>query len=148
MDEHETNAATIPSTGPRAHHGGCHCGAARFRAELDLAKGANRCNCSVCHKTSVATAVVKPDAFALLSGEQNLGVYAWGAKISQRFFCTTCGVHVFARGHLAELGGDYVSVNINCVDDVEPADIAIHYWDGRHDNWDTGPRATPWPIGA
>lgn len=21
-------------------------------------------------------------------------------------------------------------------------------WDGRHDNWDGGPRATPWPIRA
>jgi hypothetical protein len=57
-------------------------------------------------------------------------------------------VHCFARGHLAELGGDYISINANCLDDLDPNRLTIHYWDGRHNNWEGGPRATPWPIHA
>ena len=130
----------------RRHTGGCHCGAVRFAAEVDVKAGASRCNCSVCTKIAPTAGIVKPSAFTLLAGENNLGMYEWGAKISQRFFCRTCGVHCFGRGHLAEVGGDYVSINFNCLDDVDPSELTIIYWDGRHNNWEAGPRDKPWPI--
>jgi hypothetical protein len=41
-----------------------------------------------------------------------------------------------------------VSVNVNCLDDVDPWQLSITYWDGRHDNWEAGPRPAPWPISA
>ena len=128
--------------------GSCHCGAVRF--EVDLARGftGSRCNCSVCVRTSVTSSMVKPAAFRLLTGEAGLGSYQWGAKISTRHFCPTCGVHCFGRGHLAEIGGDFVAVNLNCIDAIEPTTIEIQHWDGRHDNWQGGPRATPWPVNA
>jgi len=47
---------------------------------------------------------------------------------------------------MAEVGGDYVSVNLNCLDDIDPSALAIVHWDGRHNNWQAGPRPTPWPI--
>jgi hypothetical protein len=136
---------SIPSAVP-THHGSCHCGAVRFDVEVRLTAGAGRCNCSACTKIGPTAAIVKPHAFMLRSGEGSLSTYEWGAKISKRFFCKHCGVHVFARGHLEEIGGDYVSVNLNCVDGVELGELKIIYWDGRHDNWDGGPRNTPWPI--
>ena len=61
-------------------------------------------------------------------------------------FCKHCGVHAFARGHLDGLGGDYVSVNLNCLDDINPRDVRVIYWDGRHNNWQAGPRPAPWSI--
>lgn len=128
------------------HSGTCHCGAVRFEVDADLAEGGGRCNCSVCTKTGPFSRLVKPDAFRLLAGETHLSRYEWGAKISSRFFCKQCGVHCFGRGHLAEVGGDYVSVNLNCLDDVELAGLKATYWDGRHNNWEAGPRDTPWPI--
>ena len=130
------------------YKGSCHCGAVRFEVDLDLAKGGGRCNCSICNKVSQLGAIVKPDAFRLLSGEDALGVYEWGAKISGRRFCKTCGVHCFGQGFLKELGGAYVSVNLNAVDDIEPSKLPVHYWDGRHDNWMAGSRSEPWPIGT
>lgn len=55
-------------------------------------------------------------------------------------------MHCFGRGHLEELGGDYVSVNVNTLDDIDPSLLQVVYLDGRHNNWDAGPRSTPWPI--
>jgi hypothetical protein len=117
----------------------------RFEVQVDSAAAA-RCNCSICAKISTLGAIVKPAAFTLLTGEGDLGVYEWGAKISKRHFCKHCGIHCFGRGHLAEVGGDYVSVNFNCLDDVELGDVRVSYWDGRHNNWQAGTRDRPWPI--
>jgi hypothetical protein len=130
------------------HAGGCHCGQVRFEVELDLGAGGSMCNCTVCTKIATVAAIVKPDAFRQVSGEDSLSTYEWGGKISRRKFCKHCGVHCFAFGHLAELGGDYVSVSLNCLDDFDLAAIAIRHWDGRHNNWEGGMRATPWPIQA
>jgi len=54
-------------------------------------------------------------------------------------------VTCFGRGHLAELGGDFVSINLNCLDGVELSELKVMYWDGRHDNW-AGARDEPWPV--
>jgi hypothetical protein len=144
----QTHASHAPSNvdAAKKHVGGCHCGAVRFEVTIDLGKGGGRCNCTICTKIGATGGMVKPAAFTLLAGEESLGQYAWGARISTRFFCKGCGVHCFGRGHLDVLGGDYVSVNLNALEGVELADLKVVYWDGRHDNWQAGPRSTPWPI--
>ncbi|HEU4727861.1 MAG TPA: GFA family protein [Kofleriaceae bacterium] len=128
------------------HAGGCHCGAIRFEAEVDLTAPAGMCNCTVCTKVAQVGAIVRPSAFRLVSGAEHLSTYEWGGRISQRKFCKHCGIHCFAPGHLAELGGDYVSINLNCLDGFDRAAVSIRHWDGRHNNWEAGPRATPWPV--
>ncbi len=140
---------TNQESGAKAmHQGGCHCGAVRFEAELDASAGGARCNCTICNKIAATGTIVKPNAFRLLSGESSLRSYEWGTRTSKRFFCETCGIHVFGKGHLEQLGGDYVSINLNCVDDIDPNQVPAIYWDGRHDNWQAGPRPTAWPITA
>ena len=114
--------------------GSCHCGEVKFEVEADWSS-AGRCNCTVCTKTGVTGGIVKPEAFKLLSDAAKLGMYEWGSKMSQRFFCKHCGVHCYGKGHLEELGGDFVSVNFNCLDQFDLARTSITYWDGRHDNW-------------
>lgn len=127
--------------------GSCHCGAVRFDVELAEDARPARCNCTVCTKTGVTGVIVKPTAFALLTGESNLTSYRWGAEVSTRFFCKTCGVHCFGKGHLAEVGGDFVSVNAATLDGFDVTKEKLMYWDGRHDNWQAGPRDTPYPLG-
>jgi hypothetical protein len=134
-----------PSKEPRKHPGSCHCGAVRFEVEVDASSG-GACNCSICTKIGGIAALVKPAAFRLLSGESSLSFYEWGSKTAKRYFCKSCGVTCFSRGHLAEVGGDYVSVNLNALDDVDPAHVKVGYWDGRHNNWEGGQRSEPWPI--
>lgn len=141
----ESPVETSPVSGPKLHTGGCHCGAVRYQVTIDVSQG-GRCNCSICTKISQLGSSVKPDAFQLLSGQDSITDYVWGHKIGRRSFCKHCGVHCFSSGHLAELGGDFVSINYNTLDDVDPIDVKVIYWDGRHDNWHAGPSDKPWPI--
>lgn len=129
----------------KTHSGSCHCKAVRFEAELDVTQ-VTRCNCTICMKLGTTTAIVKPSAFRLSAGEENLTAYA--NRIGARYFCKTCGVLCFGKGTLAELGGDFVSANVNTLDDVDAGLLAPMYWDGRHDNWQAGPRKEPWPVFA
>jgi len=126
--------------------GGCHCGAIRFEAELPAGFTGSRCNCSICQKLGAVGCILKPAAFRLLAGDASLGRYQWGMRISTRHFCTQCGVYCFGAGHLPQIGGDFVSLNLNCLDDFDVNALELVHWDGRHDNWMAGPRSTPWPV--
>jgi len=50
------------------------------------------------------------------------------------------------RGDLPEMGGAFVSLNVNCLGDIDPSALKIRYWDGRHNNWQAGLRDQPWPF--
>ena len=130
---------------PEKHFGGCHCGDVRYKATVD-ASVASSCNCSICMKLGVLGAIVKPEAFRLLSDEAKLASYSRAPEIANRFFCARCHVHCFGKGNLPELGGDFVSVNLNTLDDFDPSLANIVHWDGRQDNWNAGSRSTPWPV--
>jgi hypothetical protein len=132
----------------KQHKGSCHCGTVQFEAELDADAHAGRCNCSVCTKIGAPTQIVKPVAFRLLEGAGSLTPYIWGGKISTRYFCKRCGVHCYGAGYLEEVGGDYVSINLNTLDDIDPGLLTVQHWDGRHNNWEAGPRNSPYPIQA
>lgn len=134
-------------TEPSEHPGSCHCGLLRYAVRVDLAEGGMRCNCSICQKLGVTTAILKPRCFRLVSAGAELAAYEWGSKVTQRFFCPRCGTHCFARGHLPELGGDFVAVNLNTLDGIDVNELRLIHWDGRHDNWEM-PRDTPWPVSA
>jgi hypothetical protein len=125
----------------QTYRGGCHCGAVRFEADIDLAQGTFRCNCSICFKSRAWMAAVPGASFRLLAGEEHLRDYQFGPRRIHHLFCTTCGVRPFSRGKDPK-GNAFYALRVNClegVDETEFADAPIKYFDMLHDNMKTPP---------
>ncbi|CAM3492804.1 GFA family protein [Corallococcus sp. ZKHCc1 1396] len=134
--------------GVRTYTGGCHCGAVRYEATVNLAD-VSRCNCTFCTKYGDGGSTsMKPEAFRLLKGQEDVTQYARKGSPNSRSFCKHCGVMCFGAGDVPELGGAFRSIHIGTLDDVDPSLLTYQYWDGRHDNWMAGSRSSPWPFQA
>lgn len=112
-------------------HGGCHCGAVRFEAEVPRAVTVLDCNCSICAATGFRHLIVPHGDFSLRSGEDALTSYRFGTGAANHLFCSTCGVKSFyqPRSH-----PEAWSVNLNAIDDVSSLEITAEPFDGR--NWE------------
>ncbi|WP_437752284.1 GFA family protein [Sorangium sp. So ce1389] len=129
-----SSAQPTTTAGHGTYRGSCPCGAVRFEADFDPSAGTTRCNCTVCTKTGWWGIMMKPSAFRLLSGEDGLGDYT-RSEYGHARFCKTCGVRVFGHGNIPELGGEYCSVNLNCLDGADLSGVPVMHLDGRHDTW-------------
>jgi len=135
----------------KTYSGSCHCGRVRYQADLDLAAGTNRCNCSLCTKARAWFAFARgKDRFRLTAGADALSEYRWTPPgfsephLSYRF-CKECGIRAFARGELEALGGVFHAVPVNALDDVDADELAaapINYIDGKNGRHDRAPDDT------
>ncbi|MGF6273071.1 hypothetical protein ABIB38_001429 [Massilia sp. UYP11] len=122
-------------------HGSCHCGAVRYEADIDLALGTVKCNCSICVKMRFWAVQLAPAAFRLLQGEAALRTYRFHTRRDGHHFCGECGINVFSTGS-APRSGPFVAVTVASLDDLPVADLLaapVRHLDGRNDNWTTPP---------
>ena len=115
----------------KTYSGGCHCGAVRYRTELDLSQPVISCNCSMCGRSGTLLSFVPAERFTLESGEESLVNYQFNHHIIQHLFCKVCGIKSFARGKTKE-GADTVAVNTRCLDDVDLKALNVQEFDGKH----------------
>lgn len=134
----------------RTYQGSCHCGAVAFEADVDLASEARRCNCSYCMKTRYWKSFIGVEDIRLLKGEAALNDYRapesqWPEGHIHHYFCKHCGVQVYSRGFLDQMGGWFIALNIAVLDDVAPAVfdvVPITYEDGIADRQMEPPAVT------
>lgn len=125
----------------KTYEGSCHCGAVRFEADLDLAQGTFRCNCSICRRTRFWPAVAREGGFRLLAGEADLTQYLFNTRKNQHYFCRHCGVRAFGIGTETPIGRMY-GVNIGClagISEEELSRLPVTPVDGLHDRWQDAP---------
>lgn len=129
----------------KTHRGSCHCGAVRYEVDLRLEGRNARCDCTSCTKVSSMDAVAKAAAFRLFTPSERMAKYAI-TPVTTRYFCRTCGVHCFGRGNLPELGGEFVSINLDTVDDWDGARLEASYAYRSHEDWQFDSRDRAWPM--
>lgn len=125
----------------KTYHGSCHCGAVRYEADIDLALGTVKCNCSICSKMRFWAVQLAPGAFRLLQGQATLREYRFHTRRDGHHFCGECGINVFSTG-AAPRSGSFVAVTVASLDDLPVADLLaapVRHIDGRNDNWITPP---------
>jgi hypothetical protein len=108
-------------------------------------QGTSKCNCSVCTKGRFWKAVVLADSFRLKHGAEALSEYQFGRHVIRHLFCKHCDIKTFGRANMKEVGGEFYAVNLACLDDLMPAELAaapVQYENGRKDRWDAVPAET------
>ena len=113
----------------KTYKGSCHCGKIRYEADIDLAAGTGRCNCSICTMTGFLHVMVPHADVELLTGRDTLASYRFGTGTAEHLFCSNCGVKSFyqPRSH-----PDCWSLNANC--SAQPVELAVELFDGK--NWE------------
>ncbi|MCC2655605.1 MAG: hypothetical protein K0Q76_713 [Panacagrimonas sp.] len=115
----------------REHHGGCHCGAVRFRFLAPSRVRVQHCNCSMCSMTGFQHLIVPGARFTLLTDPAGIGTYTFNTGTARHLFCRTCGIKSY---YVPRSNPDGFSVNLRCVDRAGFDSIEFEDFDGR--NWE------------
>ncbi|KAF7506302.1 hypothetical protein GJ744_011875 [Endocarpon pusillum] len=125
--------------------GGCHCGHIKYECIVkpDPESGdlkVFRCNCTYCQKLSTTNLHLDgPEDFKLLSpaSKEEVADYPSKMKSVNRYFCATCGVHVWMQGSF-EFQGKTAHLFVVNLSTAEQPQEGLEL---------TGSKDEPWPGG-
>lgn len=127
----------------KTYCGGCHCGAVRFEADLDIGAGTGKCNCTLCTKMRLWSVEVKPEAFRLLAGEADMVDYQGTNRVAHHLFCRHCGVRPFEWVDVPNMTGEkYYNINVACLDGLDIDELLaapVTYYNGLNNDWGSTP---------
>ncbi len=125
----------------KTYRGSCHCGAREVRSGPRSIRENVQVQLFHLQEDAFLPAVVKPEGFRLLAGENDLTRYVFNTKKNHHYFCKHCGVRAFGIGNETPIGKMY-GVNVGCLEDISDEELArvpITYVDGRNDRWQSAP---------
>ena len=108
--------------------GACHCGAVVFEVKEPPSK-AIRCNCSYCIRRGWFTGYATTDGLQILTGEDSLSAYQFGAKTGTNYFCNNCGIHTHMYGTYNNESG--YAYSIACIQEIDVDSLDIEKIDGK-----------------
>ncbi|WP_237890209.1 MULTISPECIES: GFA family protein [Bradyrhizobium] len=108
------------------YRGACHCGAVTFRLMSDIAEPAT-CDCSLCRQRNALMTKAHEGALKMLGGGELLSVYEWNTHRAKHFFCSRCSIDTFHRKRAAP---DHFGFNVFCLEDFDPASVAVRATEG------------------
>ena len=127
----------------KTYRGSCDCGAVRFEADLDIAAGTGKCNCTLCVKMRLSSVEADPEAFRMITGEADLTDYRGGNEVAHHLFCRHCGVRALEWVDVPNMSGHkHFNVNVACLDGLDIDELMaapVTYYDGRNDDWASTP---------
>jgi hypothetical protein len=112
-----------------AYEGGCHCGAVRFEVDASVPVEVHQCNCSICELTGFLHLIVPAARFRLIEGAEQLTEYRFNTGTARHLFCSRCGIKSF---YVPRSNPDGYSVNLRCLNGIDPAEVTVAPFDGRH----------------
>lgn len=119
--------------------GECFCGAVKYQIDGKL-RDAKSCHCSRCRKAfnaqASAAALVNPDEFSWLSGEDQLTSYVGQHGFGLQF-CKTCGSTV-----CTVYKGEVFQVTLGCVNGDPEIEIGQHLYVGSKASWEVLPEGS------
>lgn len=128
----------------KTYQGGCHCGAVRYQADIDLTQGTTKCNCSICKDAVLGC---RGQAGRIPPADRRSAARRLPVRLPARApaVLQELRVALLQSGQLPEIGGAFVSINIACLDgvsDEELASLPIRYCNGRDYDWRHEPKVT------
>jgi len=111
------------------YQGSCHYGKIAFTVEGEIGSVVE-CNCSHCRRKGYLLWFVPREAFHLTTSPADVQTYTFNRHIINHHFCDVCGCAPFAEGKDAK-GNPTASINVRCLEGVEPSALKIAQFDGR-----------------
>jgi hypothetical protein len=112
------------------YQGSCHCGAVRFSFEAEPIDKGLRCNCSLCSRKGamMSPVPVPAEQFKIEVDGDALGLYQFGPRTAEHYFCKHCGIYTF---HVPGRFPGHYRANLGCVEGVDPFLLEADIFDGR-----------------